>query len=142
MTYLTYFVFFLPKTFVDEIILVETNIRIKGPNLDFGEFLCFIGIWVFSRFSIRVSQFMSGNCFENICSDLKFTATPPPIFWDNLYEVLQMIVAWKVHRKKVFVPYWISWLDESCYEFSDQKKTKGLLTAHIWMIRYVEIHQI
>ena len=46
MTYLTSFVLFLPKTIVVEVILVETNRIIKGPDIDFGEFLRFIGIWL------------------------------------------------------------------------------------------------
>ena len=66
---------------------METNIRIKGPDLDFGEFLWFIGIWlvmtenpgtnqaeyfsedpidIFSGFSICANQFMSVNRFESI----------------------------------------------------------------------------
>ena len=44
LLYLTAYVLFLPKTFVDAVILVETNRRIKGPDLDFGAFLCFIGV--------------------------------------------------------------------------------------------------
>ena len=35
LTYLTELVLFLPKTFVVEVILVETNKRIKGPDPDF-----------------------------------------------------------------------------------------------------------
>ena len=87
LTYLTAFELFLPKTFVVEILLVETNKTIKGPDLDFGEFLRFIGIWllmtsnpgtnradyfsenpidIFSWCSICVNQFMSGNSFESI----------------------------------------------------------------------------
>ena len=38
LTYLTAFVLFLPKRFVDEVILIETNRIIKGPDIDFGEF--------------------------------------------------------------------------------------------------------
>ena len=101
LTYPTEFSLFLVKTFVNEVIMVETNRRIKGPDLDIGEFLQFIGIWllmtakpgtnradyfrinpidIFNGCSIRVNQFMSGNRFENICSALKFTATLPPSF--------------------------------------------------------------
>ena len=79
--------------------MVETNIIIKVPYLDFGEFLRFIGIWlliienpgtnwanyfrkktidIFSECSIFVNQFMSGNNFESICSSIKFNIPPPP----------------------------------------------------------------
>ena len=43
LTYLTEFVLFLPKTCFDEVILVDTNRGIKVPDLEFGEFLQFIG---------------------------------------------------------------------------------------------------
>ena len=43
-SYLTELILFLPKTFVGEFIMVETNKGIKGPDLDFGELLRSIGI--------------------------------------------------------------------------------------------------
>ena len=73
--------------FLDKIIMVETYRTIKGPYLDFGEFLWVIGIWVlmkanpgtnwtdyfsknpidiFSGCSIFFNQYMSRNCFESI----------------------------------------------------------------------------
>ena len=99
LIYLTGFFLFLPKRFVDEIILIETNRIIKGPGTEFDEFLRLIGIWmsmtenpgtnwteyfsknpidIFSGCSIYVNQLLSGNSFEGICSALKFTDTPPP----------------------------------------------------------------
>ena len=104
MTYLIVFVLFLPIYFVGEVILVDTNRIIKGPYLDCGEFLRFVGIWMlmiadsgtnwadyFSEnstdicigWSICVNQCMSGNYFEIICFALKFTAIPPPYFEIN-----------------------------------------------------------
>ena len=47
LNYLIEFVLFVLKCFVDEVILVETNKRTKGPDLDFGKFLRFIGIRMF-----------------------------------------------------------------------------------------------
>ena len=87
MTYLTAFSLLLPKTFANEVILVDTNKIIKGPDIDFGEFLQFIGLWilmtanpetnqlelfsehitdVFSECSIHVNRFVSDNHFESI----------------------------------------------------------------------------
>ena len=84
--------------FFDEVILVETNRIIKGPDIYFGEFLRFIGIWllmtenpdtnwaeyfsenpidIFSGCSICANQYISINSFESICSALNFT--PPPL---------------------------------------------------------------
>ena len=89
---------FLPKVFTYEVILVDTNRRIKVPALEFGEFLQFIGIWVLiktnpgtiqieyfsdthidivGQCSISFKQFMSVNTFESICSDIKFNPYPP-----------------------------------------------------------------
>ena len=86
LTYLTECLLFFPSTFVDEVILVDTKNIIKGPSIEFGEFIWFIGIWlfrtsnpgttrveyfsknpidVFSGVSIYVNQFMSGNSFES-----------------------------------------------------------------------------
>ena len=97
LTYLTEFVLSSSKPFVSEVILVETNRRIKSPDLDFGKFLRSIGIclfmtsnpgtnqveyciknpiYLFSGCSISVNQFMSDNHFESICSDLKVRVIP------------------------------------------------------------------
>ena len=45
LTYLTSFFLFLTETFVDEVILAGTNKIIKGPDIEFKEFLRFIDIW-------------------------------------------------------------------------------------------------
>ena len=44
LTYLTAFVLFLTKTFVDKVIMVETNRRTQSPDVEFGDFLHYIGI--------------------------------------------------------------------------------------------------
>ena len=46
MTYLKEVLLFLPKYFVNDVILVDTNIIIKVPALEFGEFLQFIGVGI------------------------------------------------------------------------------------------------
>ena len=67
---------------------------------------------IFSGWSMCVNQFMYGNHFENICSALKFAVTPNPPFRYKCYEVQHNIVAWNGHMQKLFVPYWISRLDD------------------------------
>ena len=80
LTYLTVFSLFLPKNAANEVIMVETNRIIKGPDLDFEYFLRTTGIWllitenpgtnrmeyfsedpidIFSGWSICVNPFMS-----------------------------------------------------------------------------------
>ena len=46
LTYLTEFFLFLPKVFVYDIIIVDINIIIKLPGLEFGEFFWIVGIWM------------------------------------------------------------------------------------------------
>jgi hypothetical protein len=41
------FVIFMPKDFFETVILVETHKAIQGPSITFGEFLQFIGIWLY-----------------------------------------------------------------------------------------------
>ena len=61
LTYLTAFVFFLSKPFFDEVNLVETNRRIKGPVIDFLKFLQFIGIWLLMKANPITNQ---EGCFR------------------------------------------------------------------------------
>ena len=56
---------------------------------------------------------MTGNIFENTISALLFTDLPPPYFKYKSFEVRHMIVAWNKHTKDVFIPSWVSFLDES-----------------------------
>ena len=84
------------RFFVGEFIMVDTNRIIKGPNLDFGEFLRFISIWIsitenpctnwseyFSKNPIYFSvgaQFVSTiSCLELVLkvSDLISSLLPP-----------------------------------------------------------------
>ena len=51
-------------------------------------------------------------CFERICYVFKFAPPPThlPTFWDNFYEAWHIIVMWKYHIQKCFIPSWISFL--------------------------------
>jgi hypothetical protein len=44
---LTTFIIFLPKTFFESVLLVEPNKIIEGDPVTFGEFLQFVGIWLY-----------------------------------------------------------------------------------------------
>ena len=101
-TYLTAFVLFLPKRFFNEVIMVETNRIIKGPDLDFGQFLHFIWIWLlitanpdtnraeyFSKKTIFISmgaQFVSTIlclvCFFKLSDLLSSLLSPPSLPFD------------------------------------------------------------
>ena len=133
LTYLTAFVLFLPKTFVYEVILVETKRIFKVPDLDFGEFLRFIGIWMlikanpvmnraeyFSEKTYEYFQWVLSSCqsfyvwwffWEYLLwSQVHFH--PPPPLRDKFYWFQNMIVAWNDHIQKFLMTYWISFLHE------------------------------
>ena len=68
---------------------------------------------IFDVWPICVNHFISGNWFESIYSSLKFTVNPSPTFWDKLFEAQHMINKCDNHMHILFIPYWISCLDES-----------------------------
>ena len=127
------FFLILPKFYIETILLPQTNDTVKGDPLSFGEFPWFIGLWLFTTFlpvynrgffwersiaifegaPIRLNIFMAGNRFENIITALLFTDLPSPYFKDKLFGILRMIFAWNYHIKGVFIPSWVSFLDES-----------------------------
>ena len=123
LTYLIAFVLFLTKTFFNEVILVDTNRIIKGPNLEFGGFLGFIGIrWLrtekcgtngaeyFSKNTIDilvgdkfVSTILCLEIFSKVSAIISSLLPPPPYpppFWYKIYESWQMIFAWNGHMQK------------------------------------------
>ena len=51
--------------------------------------------------------------FEQITSSLTFTDIPFPQYTDKFHEVRQMIIEFNHHMKEVFIPSWVSCLDES-----------------------------
>ena len=76
LTYLIAFVLFLTKTFFNEVILVDTNRIIKGPNLEFGGFLGFIGIrWLRTeKCGTNGAEYFSKNTIDILVGD-KFVST-------------------------------------------------------------------
>jgi hypothetical protein len=144
----TMFVMFMPKHFFESIILVESNKVIQGPPITFGEFLQFIGIWLymattagFSRsdwFSgkkidrwegapCRFNDVMSGRRFEAIIAALRFTATPAPTFQDKFHEVRDLIFAWNNNMTDTFSPSWVSCLDESMSKWTSRWTCPGFM---------------
>ena len=68
---------------------------------------------LFNGCSICDNQFMPGIIFK--VSALISSSLPPHphYFQDESYSVQHMIVGWNGHMQKFFIPYWISYLDES-----------------------------
>ena len=100
-----------PKDYLHEVILVETNKKLKEP-LSYGELIQWIGIWVllstvdgpdrrsfwsskdvdmYEGAPFRLSSLMTRNWFENILSAMMYTSNEPPVYVDQFWEVRQLI---------------------------------------------------
>ena len=120
---LTMFLMFVPKTFFEDVVQVETNKQIEGPPLTFGEFLQFIGIWLYMSTTAgfkqkdwfspkkvdrwegapcRFNDIMSGKRFEAIIAALTFTASPAPPFHDKFHEIRDLVKAWNENMRNSF----------------------------------------
>ena len=56
---------------------------------------------------------MAGWKFERITSCLRLIVRDPPAYRDKYHEVRDLITAWNDHMKKMFIPEWVSCVDES-----------------------------
>ena len=61
----------------------------------------------------RFNENMTLATFEQITSTLIFTDIPFPQYSDKFHEVRQIINEFNHHMKEVFIPSWVSCLDES-----------------------------
>lgn len=135
------FLMFMPKVSFETVILVESNKVIQGPPITFGEFLQFIGIWLYMamtagfcwakwfsgknidhigkvHLSDSTTLAMSGWCYDAIIAALRFTTTPSPPFQDKFHEVCDLITAWNENMMDVFSPCgchaWMSQCPSGC----------------------------
>ena len=96
------------------ILVPQTNNRIKGGPLYFGELLHLHDygsslpliqdkiedvfadnfIDIFEGTPVRLNIYMIGNIFKNIISTFSFTDILPPYFKDKFFEVRQIVFAW------------------------------------------------
>jgi hypothetical protein len=131
---LTMLLLFLPRKFLEDVILIETNKKIQGSAVTFGEFLRFLGLFLYmstlsgyrrsdywSSKPISMlegapypfNNFMTFKRFEAILLALTYTNEPPPAYRDKFWEVCQIITAWNTNMAEIFMPSWVSCLDES-----------------------------
>ena len=123
-----------PVEWLKDVVIPMTNEHL-GRELTLRELICFIGVlsfmacyqgvsdrrWWWSRSEVdmkegapyRLNQFMSLNRFEEILANLRLTDLPPPPYVDPFHEVRQCITSWNDNMSLVFVPSWMSCLDES-----------------------------
>ena len=134
MNYITMFLLCLPITFIEEVVVEQTNKKIQGEGLTFGEFLRWVGLWLFmattSGFSrreyfstveininsgapYRLNCWMSKRRFGDILGALTYTKNEPPPYKDKFWEVRELIAAFNNHWTAVFKCSWVACLDES-----------------------------
>ena len=129
------FLIFLPRNFIETVVVTLTSSKLSQP-LSFGEFLCFLGLWLvitraspgnlnrrdfWSKYPVnrekgapfRLNDLMSSNRFEEIIQALSYTSNDPPSYVDRIWEVREMIKAWNDNMAAVFTCGWITCLDES-----------------------------
>jgi hypothetical protein len=132
-TLLTMLFLFLPQKLMDDVIIVETNNKILGLPITFGELLRFLGLrlymrtlsgfwqidyWSSKQISMyegapyyRFNDFMPCKRFEAIRLALSYTDKTPPAYINRFWEVRQMITAWNTNKTKISMPSWLLCLD-------------------------------
>jgi hypothetical protein len=135
-TKLDMFLLFFPLNYTENVIVKETSRTLVGQALNplsMGEFVRFLGcIFFMSCFSgvdrrdffssdpitlatgapYRLTQFMPGYRFEQIMSCLTIT-TSTPDDTDRFWEMRSLISEWNKNMQKMYIPSWVSCLDES-----------------------------
>ena len=137
ISYLMMFLIFFPTLIIDTIV-AATSAGLESAGYDImtkGEFLRFIGLWLFmatvggshhrrSYWSsspisedggapFRFHTWMSRQRFERILFHLRFTSKEAPSYADKFWEVRDLIKRWNRHMKQAFKASWVSCLDES-----------------------------
>lgn len=149
-TFLQLFELMIPKDFINEVILVETNKKINGPVLMYGEFLVFVGLqflmattrcdnrrdfWSlknidpFDGAPHRFGHIMSRRRFEDILQALSYTSSTPPTYKDRFWEVRDWIASWNDNMDMNFVASWISCLDESMSKWLSEYTCPGFIVC-------------
>ena len=136
------------KTFVQEVIIKRVNDGIDGNAVSYGEFLRFLGLWLymggvtgpsrrdwfsaapvdeFDGAPARLNGIMSRNRFEAILKALRYTDLDPPAYRDPFFEVRQMLMRWNSNMKENFVPSTFNCLDESMSTWTNKYTCPGFM---------------
>ena len=134
-SYLDHFIYFLPTNYIKDILLVQTNKEGGEEDITWGELLVYFGLW-FLMASVatgcdrrsfwdnseinpwhgapyRFHDYMPLNRFDYITKSLTFHCNPFPNYIDKFHEVRELLKSWNDHMAEVFIPSWVSCLDES-----------------------------
>ena len=148
MTNLSLFQLLFPMDYVRDVIIVETNKKLKLGPLTVREFFVWLGLWLYmscyqgidrrSWWSqsepcmeegapFRFSLFMTKNRFEDILSNLTYTNQPEPRFYDPFFNIRQMEDSWNANMEMQFDPSWANCLDESMMEWLNMYTCPGFM---------------
>ena len=143
------FEMFFFKPFIVEVIIPETNKRLKAEKhrpVTYGEFLRWLGLWFlmatitgpdrsdfwslgevdcFVGAPMRLGHLMSRKRFEAILKALSYTSRQRPAFRDRFWEVCQMLDAWNTNMMEQFTPSWVNCLDESMSTWTNKYSCPG-----------------
>ena len=136
------------KPFITSVIVPRMNESIHGEETYYGEFLVFLGLWLmmatiqgptrrdywsvrpvdeFDGAPFRFGKYMSRNRFEALLRSLRYTADDPPPYVDKFFEVRAMLKAFNEHMAAVFIPGWITCLDESMSFWTNKYTCPGFV---------------
>jgi hypothetical protein len=132
------FLMFLPHVWLFNVCMKHTSDALEKQRmqpLHRQEFLRYIGLWLLMSTCIGwtreqffdtglrdpegnsapydLGQYMSKNRFNCITRELRFTSASAPSYRDRFWEVREMIAAWNENMKSLFLPGWVTCLDES-----------------------------
>ena len=143
------FEMFFFKPFIIEVIIPETNKRMKQDRhrpVTYGEFLRWLGLWFlmatitgpdrsdfwslgevdcFVGAPMLLGHLMSRKRFEAILKALSYTSRQRPAFWDRFWEGRQMLDAWNTNMMEQFTPSWVNCLDESMSTWTNKYSCPG-----------------
>ena len=113
---------------------MNKNLPPRQKPILYGEFLCWIGLWMlmgtlvslqrhefwathsinaFNGAPLHLGVWMSRNWFDTILSSLSFTNVAPPTFLDKFWEIQQMVEASRTNMRDNLLPGYMNYLDES-----------------------------
>lgn len=126
-----------PDNYLREVVLPEMNRRSPGLELQYGEFLRWLGCWfviacnpgvarsdfwstqpqtIYHSYP-RLNSVISRNRFNQILAAVVLTDRPRPPYKDRFHAVRQFISEWNQNMADNFLPSWITCLDESMVEW-------------------------
>jgi len=146
LTHLQLFEILFPTDFVKNVIITETNKKLKD-HMSYSEWLLFLGInlemctqvgferrsyWATDSIGKRAAPYsyreiMTRDRFEEILRNIQFTSFEPPQERDRFWEVREMIEAWNTNMERQFKPSYLNCIDESMSKWVNKWTCPGFM---------------